>query len=100
MKISWTENALEMLGEIEDFISINNPEAAIKWVNKIIKRCQNLSRFPHRGRIVPEIGLNSTRELIEGNYRIVYRIRDPWIEILTVFEGHRQFPFEDLGEVT
>jgi hypothetical protein len=36
------------------------------------------------------------REVLEGNYRIVYRVRADVVEILTVFERHRLLPEEDL----
>ena len=41
---------------------------------------------------------SGVREIIEGRYRIVYRIRAKGIQVLTVFEGHRQFPTDDVGE--
>jgi plasmid stabilization system protein ParE len=46
---------------------------------------------------VPELPGSALREVIEGNYRVVYRVREPMIEIVTVFEGHRQFPVTDVG---
>lgn len=42
---------------------------------------------------MPRCGL---RELVEGNYRIVCRLREGEVEILTVFEGHRRLPVDDL----
>ena len=43
--------------------------------------------FPQSGRIVPEIGDRSIREIILGNYRIIYRLRSEAVEILTVHHG-------------
>ncbi len=34
------------------------------------------------------------RELIEGNYRIVYQVFTDRLVVLTVFEGHQLFPEE------
>lgn len=45
--------------------------------------------FPNTGRIVPEIGRSDVREVFLRTYRIVYRIVDRGIIVLTVFEGHR-----------
>ena len=50
------------------------------------------------GRSVPELPGTGIREIIEGRYRLVYRIQAKVIQVLTVFEGHRQFPMEDVGE--
>jgi len=54
--------------------------------------------LPAMGRTVPELPGTGVREIIEGRYRIVYRIRAKGIQVLTVFEGHRQFPTDDVGE--
>ena len=43
------------------------------------------------GRVVPELGDESIREVIHGNYRIVYRMRHDVVEIATVFHGARLF---------
>jgi len=40
---------------------------------------------------VPELGDESIREVIHGNYRIVYRLRLDLVEIATVFHGARLF---------
>jgi toxin ParE1/3/4 len=44
--------------------------------------------------MVPEFQLDHVREVFLGNYRIVYRLAEGGIEILTVFEGHRLLPIE------
>jgi toxin ParE1/3/4 len=47
---------------------------------------------PYSGRKVPELDRDDIREVLPGNYRIVYRIYPKFIDVLTVFEGHRLFP--------
>jgi len=34
--------------------------------------------------MMPELDREDVREIIEGNYRIVYRIRDGAVDILTI----------------
>jgi plasmid stabilization system protein ParE len=48
------------------------------------------------GRVVPEIANPDIRELIFKKYRIVYRLNENCIEILTVFEGHRLFRIDEI----
>lgn len=96
MKVVWTEQALERLQEIEDFISQDSPARAARFVTKLLERGDGLTPFPSAGRQVPELGSAAIREVLEGNYRIVYRLAHERIEILTVFEGHRLLPAEDL----
>ena len=42
-------------------------------------------------RSVPEVGDESLREVIHGNYRLVYRVRPELVEIVTVFHGAQLF---------
>ena len=89
MKVIWTQEALNRLIEIEEYISIDNPEHAVKFINNLIDKGDSIAHFPKKGRIVPEFSITEIRELIEKKYRIVYRIKNDRIEILTVFESHR-----------
>ena len=96
MKVIWTEQALVRLIEVQDFIARNNPGAADRLVRRIVERGDGLSKFSEIGRTVPELPGTGVRELIEGRFRIVYRVQAKVIQVLTVFEGHRQFPREDV----
>ncbi|MDF3034224.1 MAG: toxin, RelE family [Alphaproteobacteria bacterium] len=91
MKVVWTEQAFERLKEIKDYIMAYGGSSlnANRLVKKLIERRDSLSVFHQRGRIVDEPGQEDIRELVEKNYRIVYRIRLSKVEILTVFEAHR-----------
>ena len=96
MKVIWTDQALARLIEIQDFIGHANPVAAEQLVHRLVERGDGLSKFPAMGRSVPDLSGTGIREIIEGRYRSVYRIQAKVIQILTVFEGHRQFP-TDVG---
>jgi plasmid stabilization system protein ParE len=50
-------------------------------VTAIIK---NIPQFPKAGRVVPEYGDENIREKIYENYRIVYRIKEDIVEIVTI----------------
>lgn len=41
------------------------------------------------GRIVPEINIENYREIIYGNYRIIYEYNDKVVNILTVHHSAR-----------
>lgn len=45
---------------------------------------EHLRSHPEFGRVVPEIGQNSYREIIFQNYRIVYRLLDERVVIVGV----------------
>ncbi len=97
MKVLWTEQAFARLAEIENYIAADSPAMAIRFVARLIQRTDLLARTPDMGRAVPELQESKLRELIEGNYRIVYRVRGKTVQVLTVFEGHRRFPADDLA---
>jgi addiction module RelE/StbE family toxin len=89
MKIRWTHEALNQLIEIEDYISKDSPARAIQFVNQLIEHAESISDKPRMGRVVPELANPDIRELIFKKYRTVYRLEKNYIEVLTVFEGHR-----------
>lgn len=94
MKLYWTETALQDLLTIRRYIASDNPTAAKRWVERLRERARNILYAPLAGRKVPEFLRDDIRELIEGNYRIVYQVLEDRLVILTVFEGHRLFPAE------
>lgn len=96
LKLLWTKEALLQLQEIEDYLSEDNPAAAIEFVDKLISIAESLVENPERGRIVPELTFENIRELLYKNYRIVYLIKKNSIDILTVFEGHKLLKKENI----
>lgn len=89
MKLRWTERAANDLIAIGDYIAADRPAAARSWVEKLCQRSVKASQMPRTGRVVPEIGRDDVREVFQRTYRIVYRIVDDGIVVLTVFDGHR-----------
>ncbi len=89
MRLVWTERAVQDLEAIEFYIAHNNPTAAIAMTDELIARAEALPEHPRKGRVVPEVANPDIRELLVGNYRLVYRIHGKTIEVLQVFEGHR-----------
>jgi len=91
MKILWTEEAITRLQEIEEYIAKDNPTIAMKFIDKLISISETLVDNPQKGRVVPELAIESIREILHKNYRIVYIIKKTSIDILTVFERHQLF---------
>jgi addiction module RelE/StbE family toxin len=96
MTVGWTNEALENLWEIEKFIGRDSPEKAESFVNYLIEKGESIALNPHIGRMVPEISNPEIRELIVKKYRIVYRLHEQKVEILTVFEGHKLLQIDEL----
>jgi len=90
VKLIWTEFALEDLRLIHEYISIDSKRYADRFVEKLMNRVDQLESFPKSGRVVPEFNTESIRELIEGNYRIIYKISATQIAIIRVHHAARQ----------
>ncbi len=86
--LRWTDRARRDLCDIRDYISRRESEAASRFVEAILRRSVILEEQPRLGRRVPELNNDDIRELIHGNYRIVYKLAGSEVHILTVFEGH------------
>ena len=75
--------------ESAEYIALDKPGAAGRWADSVFRTAGRLKAHPESGRIVPEIGRAEVRELIQGAYRIIYRVEDERVLILTV-RGSRQ----------
>lgn len=85
VRINWTFQAKNDLKYIAEYISKDSTLYAKRQVLKIRDRTNILKTHHYSGRNVPEIQDENIRELIEGNYRIIYRIvTDNRIDILTI----------------
>lgn len=73
-EITWTPFALEDLQSIYDYISKDSITYAGRLVDKLVSKVDVLEGHPELGRVVPEFENEVIRELIEGNYRIIYKI--------------------------
>jgi len=88
-KIIWTKYALGDLNEIAEFIANDSPIFAELTIKKLYRKVEILNSHPRVGRIVPELEQENIRELIEGNYRIIYEIIGEHLNILTVHHSSR-----------
>lgn len=100
MIVVWTDQAAERLAAIEDFIRRrSSPRRAEAFVTDLVDSTDlQLSRHPRSGRSVPEVPGSRLRERIHRGYRIVYRLRRGRVEVITVFEGHRLLPREEIAD--
>lgn len=96
MKIIWSPLAIERTVEIAKYIAENNSDVAGQWTETIFNKTAILKEFPKCGRIVSESARNDIREIIFKNYRIIYRLENDKISILTVRHGRQLLPDEEL----
>ena len=91
-QIVWTKKALSDLKRIHEFISADSVFYADRFILKIASLVDVLEKFPLSGRVVPEFEDSSVHEIIEGNYRIFYKLspRPDIIYILRVYHAARK----------
>ena len=89
MKITWSPLAVEQVQDIASYIALDKPAAAKQWDEKIFSSVEILSEFPDSGRVVSEIKRKEIRELVQGNYRVIYKTKPKEVLILIV-KSYRQ----------
>ena len=90
----WTRRAIEDVQSIRQFIAQDSPHYAELVRQQLIAAVERLPTFPQSGRVVPEANNPAIREVIQGSYRIVYRLIHGEIHILTVHHAARLLHWE------
>jgi toxin ParE1/3/4 len=88
-RVAWTTTAAEDLEEIAAYIAEDSPSAASRFVRRTRDAARSLVRLPERGRRVPEAEELDVRELLLGDYRLIYRVESSAISIVTIAHGAR-----------
>jgi toxin ParE1/3/4 len=94
MNVVWADRALKTLAKIHSKLTEDSPEVANRIIDEILKRGDQIASFPYSGRKVTFYNRNDIRELIEGKYRIIYRVRQERIEIINIFHTSQQPPWK------
>jgi plasmid stabilization system protein ParE len=88
-KIVWTEPAWADLEQTAEYIAQDSPFYAAGFVREIRDAARTLATLSHRGRRVPELPGQDLRELLIGNYRLIYRVETGTVSILALIHGAR-----------
>jgi len=88
-EVDWSDSAKEDLKEIHSFIAEDSIVYANNFSEKLINRTVQLEKFSESGRVVPDLERSDIRELIEGNYRIIYQVTITGIIVLRVIHSAR-----------
>ena len=94
MRVHWTNRALDHLLAIHEYVAQNSEIYANRLVDRLTRRSEQLGLFPQSGRMVPEYKRADIREVIERPYRIIYRVKEEQIDVLSVVHSAQQLPPE------
>jgi len=90
-QVTWLSGAIADVEDICGFIAEESPRSAATVARRLYAAADRLFSFPASGRVVPEIDDEDVREIIVGNYRVMYRILPNEVEVMTVVHGARLF---------
>ena len=97
VEVRWTDQALQDIDAIAEFISRDSERFAQIQVQRFFDTEPMIQNQPLAGRMVPEVNSELIREIIQGNYRIIYRIISPHrIDVITVHHSSRLLSIENL----
>jgi toxin ParE1/3/4 len=91
-QVKWAAVAQSDLKQIIDYIALESPANVLQIIGKIKQKASGLYTLPDRGRIIPELkeqGIHIYREIIVPPWRIIYRISDTTVVVLSVIDSRR-----------
>jgi len=98
MRVVWTETALSHLTDIYEYIARDSTRYAKRTVDRITARSRQIATHPESAAVVAEYADPTIREVIEGPYRVIYRVQPATVVVLAVIHGARLLPPEPPGE--
>lgn len=91
-QIVWSPQAINDLDMICEYISRDSPQYAGVVAERIIDIVEGIPAHPLAGSVVPEFSSHDIRERFLYSYRIIYRIREERIDLVTICHGARLLP--------
>jgi plasmid stabilization system protein ParE len=89
--VVWAESAQRALDDILGDIALESPAGAAKVLIRALDVAVTLSTLSERGRVVPELGEATLREVFVYEFRLIYRIRPDGVVIRAFLHGARDF---------
>lgn len=90
VKIKWTTQSISDIENIAEFIAKDSERYAQIQTLRFFEAVEVLQTNSKIGRMVPEFKSDAVREIILGNYRIIYHlVSQNSIDILTVHHSKR-----------
>ncbi|MBO9622338.1 MAG: type II toxin-antitoxin system RelE/ParE family toxin [Sphingomonas sp.] len=91
MIVRITAEAERDVEAIGDFIALDNPERALRFVAELRDLCLGLADFPERFPLVPRYEAQGIRRRLHGNYLIFYRATAEEVTVLHVVHGAQDY---------
>ena len=88
-KVIWTRQILEDFENLLEYIGTDAPVAARRLGQKLIDRVELLETYPRLGAVVPEDDTGTYRQILQGNYRVIYRVDGDAVYLISLYHAAR-----------
>src|SRR3990172_2884119 len=88
-RVVWTEQARRMLDDTVAYIAQDSRPAAERLLIQALEAASSLDALSERGRVVPEFGQPTMRELFVQRHRLLYEVTPHEVQILAFIHGAR-----------
>ena len=90
-RVGWSRPAVAALNEALAFIAAESPQGASSVARAALESADSLATLAERGRVVPEIGRPTIREIFVFRYRMIYRVGSDRVTVIAFLHGARDF---------
>jgi addiction module RelE/StbE family toxin len=94
-RIEYLAIAAQDLTDIIEYITLDNPQSALKLLDEIDESISKLEDFPYMGIKPRDTRLQRLkyRILVVSSYLIFYVVKDDYVEIRRILHGKRKYQF-------
>lgn len=85
VRLIWTDEALDGLNQIAEYIAVSNSQAAKKLVQTVFEKVSRVERFPESEWVPLELSESRYREVVVSPCRVFYKIDGDQVFVLYVF---------------
>lgn len=98
MRVVWSAAALAFIRAQAAYIRRDRPLAAERWLAGVQDAVRRLARFPRSGRAIPELPVLDAHEVVDGGYRIFYRVEPGRVYVIGVQHSRQEFDLSVAGD--
>jgi len=95
-RLIWTAKSLKDLSDLLNYISIDSHVTAKRFCRRIVERVEKLSQNPFLGGFIAENREKIYRKIIQGNYRVIYRVDGRNVFIIAIRHAARLLDIDSL----
>jgi len=93
VEVKWTVDAITDIDGIATYIARDSPRSAQDMVDRFFAAADLLIDQPLRGKPVREANIPTVRELLVGNYRLIYLVvSEEQVDVLAIHHQKRRSP--------